>query len=203
MPRGIRPCQGGVYRDVKAVIATGSGPGEAAIQEWTYPYAVVMSQECDLESDDRSRASGSPARSGQLAANGSQDKLVPAILLCPGYQAAWFWVGTHLKGIGWTMEEHGRKQRHIIKQNSHPRYHYLASWSPLQVPELVVDFKHFFTLPTAMLRESYGTGEHYIACLGCLYREDISHRFAAYLARIGLPVPHHQMGVCAPESEVF
>lgn len=100
----------------------------------------------------------------------------------------------HLEALGRTMPRQNSKQWSLIRTNQNPRYHFLASWTPLQVPELVVDFKHFFALPTEVLRCLYTNEEHSIARLRCPYREDLSQRFAAYLARIGLPIPHHQVG---------
>ena len=88
------------------------------------------------------------------------------------------------------MQKYTSKPWGVIKSNSNPRFHFMCQWSPLQVPELVVDFKHFQTIPTEVLRDVYGGKEHHIARLTCPYREELSQRFASYLARIGVPVPH-------------
>jgi hypothetical protein len=91
------------------------------------------------------------------------------------------------------MEPYNSDNFRLIKHNNNPRYHYFAGWSPFQVPELIVDFKHFFTIPVEQLLEKYGTEEYYIASLKCPYREDFSQRCAAYLTRIGVPVAHHHV----------
>lgn len=53
------------------------------------------------------------------------------------------------------------------------------------IPELVIDFKHYYTIPTEEMYEAYK--ENYLASVEPLYREDLSQRFANYLSRIGLP----------------
>ncbi len=77
-----------------------------------------------------------------------------------------------------------------IRKNDDPRYHYLSKCPELEVPETILDFKHYFTLPTGILRSAYGKSEHYLARLEPLYREQVSQRFASFLARVGLPIMH-------------
>ncbi|MBE9479589.1 MAG: hypothetical protein IMY80_06440 [Chloroflexi bacterium] len=165
------------------------------VTEWEFPYAVALSQECDLMQDHNNRKlleeAGDERDEGDKEI--THDKLLPAILMCPAYQTIPFKNGEHLNGLGRKMEIYSSSRWNIITRNQNPRYHFLAEWRPFHVAELVVDFKHFFTVPTEILRDTYGTQQHYIARLICPYREDLSQRFAAYLARIGLPTQHHRV----------
>lgn len=72
-----------------------------------------------------------------------------------------------------------------ICQNETPRYHYLNRYEPFEIPDLVLDFKRYYTVSREYLYDIYN--EVYLASLGGLYREDLSQRFANYLSRIGLP----------------
>ena len=121
--------------------------------------------------------------------------MVPSVLLCPAYPSQDFKDGIHLsKSIGIKVPPKNSDAYSLIKQNRDRRYHYLCPWPALQIQEVVVDFKHFFTLPTETILAAYGNRSHYIGRLACPYREDISHRFASFLARIGLPKPHKWLG---------
>jgi len=190
------PHQGSLYRSIKVITATSAlGLQEVNFSEWELPYAVVLSQECDLSLDHdlREKLKRLEGESNNSDRDQKHDKLLLGVLVCPAYQAASFREGKHLNELHRVMESYGSRDFKLIKGNCNPRYHYLAKWAPLQVAELVVDFKHFFTIPVEQLWDEYGTEEHYIARLKPLYREDLSQRFSAYLTRIGIPTPHHQV----------
>ena len=180
-----RPCQGAIYRNIKVRIFGGtqkteSPDKEAVWSEWDLPYAVTLSQECDLFSHFR-------------PSQGDNDKQLFSVLVCPAYLDDQFRNWVHLETLMRTMARQPSKPWDIIKQNKNPRYHYLASCPDLQVPSTVVDFKHFFTISVESLQDEYSSSEYFIARLKCPYREDISQRFASYLCRIGLPIPHHEI----------
>lgn len=183
------PRQGALYRDI--CIASGASPVEKRDDEIDviksdWPYAVVLSQDCDLIQDHNNRENFNAE-----AAGAQHDKIMPGVLICPAYQAASFKEGTHIPDQ--EMQRQSRKLYDSIQQNKAGRYHYLAAWSLLQVPELVVDFKHYFAIPTEMLREKFRDRKYYVVRLACPYREHLSHRFASYLGRVGLPVDHHRV----------
>lgn len=184
-----KPCQGTLYRDIKAYLYSQpkDSQRQAEVLEVTYPYSVVMNQECDLHQDYTARQEPS----------GQQDKLQPSVLMCPAYLAEQLRLGVHLKKFGRDMEHITSERWKLVRQNQNPRYHFLATWPEMQVPEMVLDFKHFFTVGTEHLLQEYATAEHCLARLALLYREDLSQRFASYLSRIGLPVAHHQISEVA------
>jgi len=191
-----RPCQGSIYRNIKVLQPMSplkAGPGDQ--ESWHLPYAVVLSQECDLDQDQGNREKN--AKDEMLAtAEMKHDKLLPTVLFCPAYQAAPFRDGKHLEPR--RMEKFSGSRWELILENKNPRYHYLVGYADLQMPELVLDFKHYFVLPMELLTSYYNKPEYSIARLAELYREDLSQRFAAYLGRIGLPTPHHKL---RPEGE--
>lgn len=177
-----RFCQGDILRDVTIVewaAEVEDAPPEERFQitDRHVPYVIVLTQDCDLEQDHANRSSPS---------KGTQDKYLQSILVCPAYQEADFRQGSHLEELHLQMERFSVKSFDRIKKNQLYRYHYLPANLDLQVPELVVDFKHYFTGPRDRIYDDYRS-KHYLATLEILFRDDLSSRFAHYLSRIGLP----------------
>lgn len=83
------------------------------------------------------------------------------------------------------MEKWNSKNYKQIKDQNKDRFHFLDQDQELQVPELVVDFKHYYAIPRDTLFRMYE--KHYLATINQLFREFLSQRFANYLSRIGLP----------------
>ncbi|MEP7244114.1 MAG: hypothetical protein ABI885_10535 [Gammaproteobacteria bacterium] len=171
-----RLCQGDVLRDVVLLEAATDSEGELDVFERTLPYVVVLTQDCDLEQDDSAREE-TPKK--------NDDKHLQSVLLCPAYQSMKVRAGTHLQELGLTMQAFGKELWRPIAQNSAPRYHMLPEETGVQLPELVLDFKQYFTSPREFFCARYKT--HYVTTLGPLFRESLSQRFAQYLSRIGLP----------------
>jgi hypothetical protein len=71
-----------------------------------------------------------------------------------------------------------------IRQNENPRYHYLHFEEDFVLPDMVIDFKHLYSVNTDYL---YGKIQNRVCSLSELYREKITQRFANYFSRIGLP----------------
>ena len=78
------------------------------------------------------------------------------------------------------------KRWKIVQNNQNPRYHFLKGEKMYQVPNIVIDFKHYYTIPRDELYKNYKN--HYIGSINELFREALSQRFAYYLSRIGLPL---------------
>ena len=198
IPPSDTPHQGAVYRDVcVALLLPSETVGTFDLKKVELEYAVVMTQECDLAQDDKNRQKVADADQAAPDGGEGQDKFLPSVLVCPGYPSTRFRGGAHLSALKLKMRAVSSKEFDKIKKNRQLRYHYLSAHSALRVPEMVVDFKHIHTVSTELLRERYAARSHYLACLRCPYREDLSQRFAAYLSRVGLPVDHHRIG-CAP-----
>jgi hypothetical protein len=78
-----------------------------------------------------------------------------------------------------------KTKQKLLLDNQLPRYHYLAFPADSDIPNSVIDFKHYFTVNADFLiraRQSQPVWK-----VAELHREAISHRFASFLSRIGLP----------------
>lgn len=185
-----RPYQGSVYHDVSvSLLIPSEDVGGLDLKKLTLEYAVVMTQDCDLEKDHTNRSKLAEAEEEE----GDHDKCLPSILVCPGSPSLRFKEGSHLEPLGLRMKPKSRKELDKIQHNRTLRYHFLSQEPTLLVPDLVIDFKHIFTVSTDLLRERYAGKKHHIARLKCPYREDLSQRFAAFLSRVGLPFEHHNI----------
>jgi len=141
----------------------------------SHPYALVLSQGCDLEQDFR-------ARQGHV----SQDKMVPTVLFCE--------VGL-VSELKTNVKQSSAWNRLII--NSDERYHFFQKVDREDdaasegLPELGVDFKRFFAIPTEEVYHRIKNGEaKRRCCLRSPYLEHLCRRFANFLSRVALPEPH-------------
>jgi hypothetical protein len=161
---------------MEGAAVTSEAAQEIAIVTRSLPYAVVLSQECDLHQDQQNRTSQKQT---------TQDKYLHSVLLGPAYPAESFKAGQHLKLLNVLCQTWGSDRWKSLQQNNIDRFHFLPAAGPLQVPDMVIDFKHFLTAPRGTL-VNLKPGA-YIASLGQLFRENLSQRFANFLARIALP----------------
>jgi hypothetical protein len=149
---------------------------ELRITPMLHPFAVVMTQDCDLEQDFR-------ARDGQ----NKSDKRIPNVLFCQIITAE------ELRGgVGITSDIWKR-----IRNNKDERYQFLQVVARGEdshdegLPELGVDFKRYFTMPTDEVYRRIARGEAQRRCfLNSPYLEHFSSRFAYFLSRIALPSDH-------------
>lgn len=136
------------------------------------PYSLVISQDCDLDQDHRTRVAGAEG--------------LPCILLLDIFEAE------HLRGN--SDINSGIWKR--VKINDHARYHFLEQipegrdLSGLGLPELTIDFKHYYSLRTEEVYAHLGEGANRRSRLVSPYLEHLSVRFATYLSRVALPEPH-------------
>lgn len=171
--------QGDILREVQIVEWAEVVDDEFVVSERYLPYCVVLSQECDLEHDFNNR-------SDPVKCERDTDKFLQSILVCPAYPAAQLREGTHLNDAGLKMQRINSDEWKRVKQNSNYRYHFLPEQGDIQLPEIAIDFKHYFTIPRdiAYRRE---TRAKVLTALDDLFREHLSGRFAHYLSRVGLP----------------
>jgi hypothetical protein len=169
-PSGGALQQGEVLCDVTESIGF-----DGNIVTTTYSYGVIVSQDCDLH---------------QEAFKGARQNLnspeLPRILLCLA-QAA-----TSTK-----TPEMGSDKWKRIAGNQESRYHFFEAVPPeheaktVGLPELVVDFKRYFVIPTVHLYDQIARGTASRRCvLATPYKEHFQSRFTSYLGRIGLPEDH-------------
>ena len=146
-----------------------------------YPFVVIVTQDCDLEQHDRaSKATDwEPAR----RANASLTHFLVVVA------EPWEEVKTRLGST---------KQRERIPQNKDDRYQFLAG-VPVErdaasagVPDLLLDFKRVFSVPSASLTQRIAFGEtKRRAHLLTPYVEHLGVRYGHYSQRVGLEVDHH------------
>jgi hypothetical protein len=166
--------QGDILRSVPYFYPRFEGLGASQL-DVTLPYIVILTQDCDLQWDFCKR---------EIQKEELQDHFLHAILVCPAYNAQKFREGTHLDH--WRVKMGKPDHYHNIKSNNHKRYHHLDEDRNYTVPELILDFKHYYAIHVDVLYKMK-TSRRYVATIEKLFREDLSHRFSFYLSRIGLP----------------
>lgn len=173
-----RVCQGDIVKDY-AISQIQQSENEKVVEELIFPYLVVLTQDCDLEQYYKKDAS---AANAETAFN----QFLPRILVTPAFPSEILREGNHLMELFNVKQDRITTQRwKIITQNKDERYHFLHGFQPLQVPDLLIDFKAYFTLTPDDLAHSYNAW--YLATVNELFREHLSQRFCNYLNRIGLP----------------
>ena len=110
-----------------------------------------------------------------------------SVLIAPLYNVEHVFAGEHLADLGMKMEPINSKRSpgHYLRLNERPRYHYVSFPPSVPVVPSVIDFKHYFSVNVNYVKKIKRT--NFLCQLGPLFREDLSQRFGAYLARIGLP----------------
>lgn len=178
--RVSRISQGDVFRDIECVEYVAEKRGIVEVSKIVFPLVVVVTQDCDLEQDARSRFS-------RDAQSPNQDKQLFSVLVIPLYNAEHVFQGQHLADLGFQMSSINRKRTEgrNLMQNERPRYHYLDFPSDVAIVPSIADFKHYFSVSLKYLEKE--RPKRFVCRLSELFREDLSQRFAGYLARIGLP----------------
>ena len=152
----------------------------AAVSKVVFPLAVVMTQDCDLEQDARYKAKGEGRPS-------SDDKRLLSVLMVPMYNAEHVFQGTHLRDLQLSMTpiNKNKTEGKHLKNNERPRYHYLEFSDDIPIVPQIVDFKHYFSVHLSYIESL--RSKQFVCRISDMFREDLSQRFAGYLARIGLP----------------
>lgn len=176
--------QGDIIRDVEYIEYVLEESGIIEVSKIVFPLVIVLTQDCDLEQDYRFRWSRQVPK--------TQDKQLLSVLVAPLYNAEHVYQGEHLTELDMKMEHVPKKGTHgkFLKTNQRPRYHYLEFPDDLPIVPSVIDFKHYFSVNVKYLREIRKT--NLVCRVSPLFREDISQRFASFLARIGLPEPRNK-----------
>ena len=169
-----RICQADIFQDIEIIENISVDGDKISIQKLSFPFAICLNQECDLEQDFNSRV---------------QKSTKPRILHCavaPVFLFESYLAGSHWGEIFDHSSGQRRKDTNVQKiiNNENPRYHYLK-FPEQTIPEMIIDFKHFFSVNTDYL---YSVINNRYCCMDDLFREQISHRFSYYISRIGLPL---------------
>ena len=154
--------------------------------EIVHPYAVVLTQECDLDWDFKARSTETieRCRNSKDEENKRQLKLAHDILLCEAF-----------------LEEEMRPKIRgsdiwkRIMGNQDERYHRIREVSPdldlrgEGVPAIILDFKRMFTIPTEELYQRIALGLGRRARLQVPWVQDLGNRSGYYNQRVALPDP--------------
>ncbi|MDD4051781.1 MAG: hypothetical protein PHR28_07785 [candidate division Zixibacteria bacterium] len=172
--------QGDIIRKVEYIYSATVEDNILNVRKIIFPLVIVLTQDCDLESYTGRIVDVPPsAKAGLLL----------SVLVAPVYNADHLRSGVHLSELKIAVDRIVSDEWTKIRKNENKRYHYFIFPSDLHlIPEAVVDFKHYFSVPVNYLQAIREKG--HICTLPPLYRESFSQRFAAFLSRIALPERH-------------
>jgi len=166
-----------IFQDLTIIEKFNKENDKISVQYIKFPLIICLNQDCDLNSDFRERNNGN---------NSNKDCRLFHLIVAPLFNIDSFKQGQHWGGIFDTGRgiSLNRTEGQKIVNNEDPRYHYLHFDDKCTSPDLIIDFKHFFTINTEYM---YDNINKRVCSLRELYREKISQRFAFYQSRIGLP----------------
>jgi hypothetical protein len=176
-----RLCQGDILSNVELIeYANIDENGIVNISKISFPFAIVLTQDCDLEQDFNNR---------NTEKNTNQDKHILSVIVAPLYNIEHIYNGEHLSELDFKMQiinsRPAKSENRLLRQNQNPRYHYLQFDNVIPIVNSVIDFKHYFTVNNEGLKKHKQS--NFICKVEELFREQISLRFSNYLSRIGLP----------------
>jgi hypothetical protein len=184
--------QGEILSDVVQVHVSldsvNPGAKEVSLQEKIHPQAIILTQDCDLDWDFKAREQGEEGNKLQL-------KLVPNILLCEMIPADTLRGQMRDAGAGgsdlWRRVLGNREERYHWFPQSRPE----AGNSSEGLPDVVVDFKRVFSVPTDELYLRLGFGVRRRLVLQGPYLQHFSARFGYYCLRVALPEAPKGLGL--------
>ena len=182
-PKDLLPriTQGDIFKDVEIIESIEDNGNSLRIKKVTFPLVICLNQDCDLLSDWRDRER---EKNGEPDVN--KDCRLLHIIVAPLFNYELFKTGNHWNGIFLQDKAYNSKLKSKFENNEIPRYHYLNFPAKDKEMEMIIDFKHFFTINTEQLYDKIGSR---ICSIDILFRERICQRFANFISRIGLPDP--------------
>jgi hypothetical protein len=153
----------------------------------THEFAIILSQDCDLDQDYRRREKIATEDDDSSKAQALRKKLLGHVLLC----------GVELASRQKASNEEGRTIWERIVKNNDFRFHYLqeieSSSDTLEkgIGAVIVSFHRYFTVPTEDLLARIKSSEtRRRSFMTSPYFEHLSDRFSHYQARVALPKDH-------------
>jgi hypothetical protein len=143
-----------------------------------HPYAIIITQDCDLDWDYTARQSG-----------GKANKLLNSVIFCEVYTA---------EDIRYDKNrEMNSSEWNLVKTNRHQQYHFFekvpsdCDLTEKGLPELTVDFKKVFAIDAEYLYHQISSRiARRLTLLECRYLEHFSHRYHDYHGRVALPAQY-------------
>lgn len=141
-----------------------------------------MTNACDLLWDYETRQSIPEEEKQEDDWERSYPRITPHVLVCEALGES------EIKGLH--QLNTGRLKR--IQKNQEERLHYVqgaaVESSHGSLPDLYLDFKKAFSLPTQSVYDGIDAkGIYRVAVLAGDYRYDLMHRFFGFLSRVGIP----------------
>lgn len=156
--------------------------GKPSVEPIIHPFAVIVTQDCDCEQDYK------PRRDGTVSS-----ATIPSILFCELVQAE----SLRNRDKGKPKIDITSEIWKQVRINKNERYHFLelvpteSDASGEGLPELALDFKRYFTIPTEEVYYRLEIGEAKRRCrLISPYLEHLTSRFNYFQSRIALPEDH-------------
>jgi hypothetical protein len=175
--------QGDIFKNIRFYETYKEDSGRFELSCLQFPFAMVLTQECDLDTNlkERKKIIGDNSEIIQ------HDKFLVSLLCAPLYNAEHLFAGNHLQVIKIESEQKNSNQRNYIKTNRDPRYHYIEfQEKSIKLVPLIIDFKHYFSISLNIIEEQLNQR---ICSIKPIFRELITQRFSNFLSRIGLPEP--------------
>lgn len=170
-----RICQADIFENVEVIESIEASGAEIKVNKIVLPYAICLNQDCDLESDERCRKD-----------NDNKDSMLLHFAVAPVFIFNDFLTGDHWGEIFKKSKAKKKSDTEVkkIMDNEISRYHYFSFPPSDGLPELIIDFKHFFSISVTQ-REQLLSKK--LCSLDDLFREKVNQRFSFYISRIGLP----------------
>jgi len=175
--------QGNVYKNVKYSYLDSESDEFVNIIEYEFPLAIIVSQACDVTSMNDLQETGL----------GKATKFMPSILMCPIYDKNSLHDVNHLSDFVTNELFKINKETfftskdiNLAENDMHYRFHVLnvKIADKLVMNDAVIDNKHFFTVSPSYL---FSNKFNRVFTLENLFAEQVTLKFASYLARVAIP----------------
>lgn len=150
---------------------------ELSFEPVIHPYAIIVTQDCDLDWDYRARQSG----------NAQLSKLLNSVILCEIATAR------EVRDIA-DKNIMNSKEWDLVKSQRHERFYFFeripveGELEQVGLPELTADFKKVFGINAATLYRQLELGiAKRRAVLSSPYLEHFSRRYHSFHGRVALP----------------
>lgn len=172
-----RVCSGLLIKDLPVLISIQPQKDQFAI----YPYNIVLTQACDIESYYKSKAKWDEE-------NEIKDRqLITQIIFCPAFDEEKFKKGNHLEDqYKYCMPNLSNRELEKIKKLENLRYHFFESKEE-SIPNLFLDFKQYFTLPINLVLDILENVKDLSFKLDHLQYIKLADRFAFFIQRVAIP----------------
>ena len=164
--------QGDIYKKIKLFRNIVVGDEDINVDEVEFEYVVVLSQTCDLE-----------------RIYDSDPNSVLSVLVAPLFLFEEYINGTYLDFVN-IHKQPIKKDKALksFRSGEKPRFFLLEFDDETKITNdlldsFIVDFKYFFTADMSQFLK-----ENYVSSVAQFHREALSHNFASYLSRIGIPI---------------